>query len=497
MANANPGGPIMSKKTLQKNSETVEQFWKYQASLYDHNYGMNIFAADASSADSSINSSLYELRLLAAEAYANNSLFRAMVNNIVGHAKLHQFSFSVDTTNDTLNDDTEEHINRYVKSKISDASGNMNFYQLMDVVFRNWLITGETFTGLVYNETSKTYKTRVRVFETEKVRTPDYNTDRDIRVGCELDSYGNLKAIYYANADGKYKRISCYSQDEQVVYQICKREYPRQTHGIPIVASIHKVLYDCDIYRKSTVRSMANASAISILTTLQNPALAEATLQKQAEAKAKAAGVAPPVTNKPIIGVQPGAWVSLAPGEDIVQFKVEAPSSTYKEFITTVCSHMCGSIGFSYEYLFSSFADSSSASAKQMIQQSQDTLRGLISILVQDFVEPVIKSLMKELVADGKVDLGNVSIDEYLDSLHVVTPPLSVLSYSQDIDAAIKAVDGKILTRQDAVRNIYGKDYQAVFEQLKRETEEMAGIETVTEPTNPVGAPPNPDGTRG
>lgn len=511
---------------LKAERENMMKLWRYSAGVWDPMYGYNLYA-DNSDSENSTTRDLYIIRANAEELFANHPVYAAMIEQIVGTVVHTGFGFSVDTPNKELNDAIEKHIKRWAGSTACDARDTNNLNKLIEISVRDWLRVGESF-GLIVgtkkvenpddeNElASDEYFTKLRLLDANKIRSPggvDTPTKDNnwIVYGVEKDRYGVRKRIHYETSGGKFKTFQFKDpKGNSLVVQLYSQLFAEQTHGLPVCASIYRLMKDLSTFVKSEVQAAAVGSQINVIGHFKDPAGRSAQLdsfnKSNAPSKVKdtIAGTAAPRT---VMSISPGVILPLKDGEDITQFKLERPLANFQSFVDKIISIMCASSGFSYEYLFKTFSDSNYASARLAAIASQATAARYQAQVIDSLLKPLIRAFITELVATQKVDRGDMELIDIFEAVKIITPKAPILDLQKEINAYKAGVDANFITQQEATEKISNSDYDQVFKQRSREKleEKQLGIETDPQPettgtnTTPgqVGKPPGENSTRG
>lgn len=482
---------------------TNSRLWRYRASIYNENYGYNRNAdMNGNSSDASILQKLDELRKISLESYANMPIARAVINNIVAHTILDGIHFTVDTEDHKFNDAMQTKLNRWAASTDCDASGNHCLNELIECSLRTMLLFGEEYATFVTSEENpKSIQSKLRLIHPDRVRNPTTNKTnlkKDIVGGVELNRYGKEVAIFVSKKDGKYSRWALTDKEgNKLGTHLYRKEFIDQHHGVPALTTVYPLMLDLMTFIKSEVRAAANSSAINLMFHTENPAARTAGLWDQE-------GVDPTQLDAteiqlPIINADAGQMIPLLPHESISQLRLERPTGTFSPFVLEIVKEICASMGFAYEYLFMSFADSNYSSARLSALTSQKELRRLQILLTTRLIEPLLSAVVAEILGKNMVKMPDgYSLIDVLESINVVWTPFPLLDPGKEVDWMIKAMSANLMTLEDAAMKLNGKEYEAILTQVAREDRERInlGLPPMNEPKGNPGKPPGEDSTR-
>jgi capsid protein len=188
----------------------------------------------------------------------------------------------------------------------------------------------------------------------------------------------------------------------------------------------------------------------------------------------------------------------LGPSEELIQFKLERPSAMFAPFTEYVNKICCSAFGLSYEYLFTSWADSNFSSARINSLQTQAVIKANQKLAIQTTIMPLIGSLVKALVETGVVKT-DMEIETILESIKVIPPQMPLLDPQREIQVATARMDANLSNLQVEAEKMGLGDYMAILQQKAREEEEKKalGLGVNEAPPATPGAKPQESSTRG
>ncbi len=473
------------------------KFWKNRATQYDPNIGINPYANQTAPDDSIIND-IDSQRMLAEELFANHPIIKAVINNIVSHASITDYTITFDTGNADLDDELKKHWNRWSKKYI-DTTGKWNLNQLCEINLRNYLLYGESF-GLAVNpkfgtsEKPSPYDIAFRGVSPTRVKNPSNKTkrpsNRTIKAGIEIDNYGVARRLWMRGNNGKFNSVPWTDADNNpLVFHIMEPTFFDQTHGMVPITTVYRQALDLSIFMQSEVKAAVNSSQINIIATMNKPERANAISQGNINVGGNT--VDDPPIYKPIIPVNPGDMFQLLPGESIEQLKLDRPNAMMEPFVRFNLDIICRCFNVDYKYIFAEWQDSNYSSARLAALQTQGQLFKLQKTMVNRFIEPLTDYFIRTLVMDDKVDIGNMDIEDILDSYTIRTPKMPLIDPSKEAATSALLIEKNLSTHEREIERLNGEDYQDIFSQLGREKEMLSENSLTDEneinPDNPTG----------
>lgn len=473
------------------------KFWRNVASAYTKDYGYNPYL-DSQSEDDSINFDLDQQRYLAEEICQNHpvakSVIEALVKSINGVGG--GLRISVDTDDDDLNDQLEELINDYSKSKQCDAVRQYTLDDIFKVTARNLFTVGTSYGVLVKSPT--VFGTAFRGISWHSVKNPDSpKSDKIIKNGVEINKWGDFLALWVEMADGNFKGYKWTTSDgSPQVLQAFEKKFYNQTNGQVPWTSVYKMLLDLSVFIRSEVNAAATASQINILQTRKNAAAAQGNLgftEKTVETPTGQQTI-----RVPIVAVRPGTTLNMQPGDEIVQFKMERPASGFVPFVEYVTALVCSAVGYSWEYVFTKWSDSNYTSNRTNCLQTQARLKDMQDLIIEQTIRPIVETMVTNVI-ESKFIKTDKPVGEILKCITIAAPNFPLLDPQREVAAATARIDGNFSTHQKEAKTLGLGDYKDTFAQIGREKKEMIelGVVEQTEIPGQVGKPPGENSTRG
>lgn len=407
----------------------------------------------------------------------------------------------------------------WADEKTCDADRIDNFYQLQQLAFLSYLMSGDAFALLPMKEQKgQPYSLRVRIIEADRVCSPD-GYDRlvpcevkghkvhSIVQGVETDKDGMVIAYWICNQHPlsslsnqvgglEWTRVEAYgSSGRPNVLHVMNRERPGQLRGVPILAPVLEALKQLGRYTEAEI----TAAVISAMFTVF--------IQSEIVQNGKPIGEALPpeqlidAQDQGSIELGNGAIVALNPGEKVEFAKPEHPNSGYDIFFNAMVKEIGAALEIPPEVLEKQFTQNFS-SARGSLNEFWRTCGMMRDWFSDDFCQPVYKAWLAEAVARGRIQAPGFFSDPAICKAYTECawngPSRTALNPSQEVEAAVKRVDAGFSTAEDEAAQLTGSDFRknmrkrVVEARMKREVDEIAS----QPPSGAEQTPPDPGGEK-
>ena len=388
-----------------------------------------------------------------------------------------------------------------------DACGTNNFYELQQMLFSSWLMSGDVFVLIQEGKADqrRPYKLRLRALEADRVATPydsgfvftlttGKNTanGNTIYDGVEVDGGGKPVAYHIRNAnpldftrlDSKqFTRIEAEGKTTGLpnILHIMTAHRPEQYRGVSFLAPVIISLLQVGRYTEAELAAaVVNAFFTVYITSEENgedPAR-EAYGDDQSEVS----------DSEYEYEMGPGQVNILPPGEKPEPIKAEHPSGGFGAFMDAIVSQIGAALEIPKEILLKQFTASYSASRGALLEawKSFKTYR---QWFVNDFCDPVYELFLCEAVASGRVVAPGFFSDPAVRKAWLkcqwIGPAQGQLDPVKEVNAEILACQNGFSTYEDSALRLNGSDFNANVERLATELKLMteAGL-IMTPPDN-------------
>lgn len=403
----------------------------------------------------------------------------------------------------------------WADTKTCDSDGMDNFYQLQQLAFLSWLMSGDVFALLPMKKLpGQPYDLRVRIIEADRVCSPD-GFDRltpcevrgrrvhSIVQGVETDGDGMVIAYWIcnrhplsslANQAGpmEWTRVEAYgSTGRPNVLHVMNRERPGQLRGVPILAPVLEALKQLGRYTEAEITAAVLSAMFTVFvksaTVQTGPPIGEAIPpEQQIDAQ-----------DLNSIEMGNGAIVALNPGEDVEFASPTHPNSSYEAFFDAMVKEISSALEIPPEVLEKQFTKNFS-SARGSLNEFWRTCGMMRDWFSDDFTQPIYEAWFAEAVARGRIKapgfFGDPAIRKAYTECMWNGPSRTALNPSQEVEAATKRVDAGFSTAEDEAAQLTGSDYRKNIRKrvteakLKREVDEIANPPQTGIPRGPGAA---------
>lgn len=392
---------------------------------------------------------------------------------------------------EALEKQISDEFNLWADSPDCDAERLSSFYELQQLAFLNWLMSGDVFALLQNKERAGTpYRTCVLLVEADRVCTPgdylgaDTGTDDKILGGVEVDESGEVVAYHICrhhplsmrrlNGPGDWQRVEAWGKrtGRRNVLHVMTRERIGSRRGVPMLAPVIEALKQLGRYTDAElIAAVVNGyMAVFIETTEANAAPPIGELTEPQEALVDAG-------DKNSIELGPGIVVDLAPGERANPVTPGRPNATFDGFVTAVARQIGAALELPYELLVKQFTASYSASRGALLE-AWKAFAEYRDWMAEKFCQPIYEEWLSEAVARGRVRAPGFFDDPAIRKKYCNAqwygPTQGQLDPQKEANAAqLRCLYG-FSTRAKEAMELTGTDFRDNLRLAKRETALMA-----------------------
>lgn len=318
---------------------------------------------------------------------------------------------------------------------------------------------------------------KVQTVEASRVCNPDNARDTDeIAGGVEFDKKGRPVAIHVANRNPldfssttqnplKWVRVPIFGAKtgQRNVIQLITPTRAGQTRGAPILAPIIEDLKQISDLKRAEITAAVLSSCYAVVTKTENGAGAP-TLS---ETKPAAGDF-----NRVSLTLEPGTMLEgLLPNESVESFAPARPNPEFAPFYEAIAKEMAPALGLSAGVLLRHFTASYSASRGELLQVMEIMMRRRTSR-----ARAVNQILYTRMCAEA-VERGYIGLPGWFDVLmrqawtkaRWVGPSQGQLNPLDEVNAAIRKIEGGLSTEEEQTAELCGGDYDANQDQRDRE----------------------------
>lgn len=513
----------MRRSTARRYAEAMAS--EVNRKVYDRGYSdagashtkrsMKGFKASSGSAKEDIDENNYTLRQRARMLFMASPIASGAIGTMRTHVigvgmKLNP---SVDADVIGISDDEAQELNRKIKREFAlwadrkntcDALQLANFYQLQQLAFSSWLLSGDVF--VLKKQTNPTifspYGLRLQIVEADRCCTPnvtahDYMNWTQAKLdngnwcydGIEVNSDGAVVAYHFCNqypdsfdiskGPKKWTRVKAFGQKSGLanVIHLTVQERPEQYRGVTFLAHVIEPLLQIRRYTEAEIQAAIIESFFTVfIKTEEDPA--ENPLNETGTSYEGGPPYDDEFQNDTEYEMGPGNVNVLKPGESVEFGDPKRPQSNYDAFVYSVCRQIGASLGVPVDILMQKF-DASYSASRAALLEAWETYKMYRSWFIDGFCRVVYEWWMTEAVSSGRISapgffLNPITRDAYLKASWV-GPAQGQLDPVKELEAQKMQIDNGFTTYEDAAIQVNGSDWYDNMKKLSREKEMMSG----------------------
>lgn len=376
-----------------------------------------------------------------------------------------------------------------------------NFYELQQLAFINWLISGDCLALLPTKpRVNQPYDLRVQLIEADRLSSPNDTDTMDNKIigGVEVDETGEVVAYHisehhplsYETTKIEWKRVEAYGKrtGRRNVIHIMTRERIGQRRGVPFLAPIIESLKQLGRYTEAELVAAVVSGMFTVFIEHSDASTDDAIGSVIPEEQQVDAD------DESTIEMGPGVVVDLGENEKAHDINPGRPNPNFAGFVEAICQQIGASLEIPYELLVKRFNASYTAS-KGALEEAWKMFRMYRAWLATDFCQPIYEEWMAEAVAKGRIDAPGFFTDPAIKKAYCKAewngPAKGILDPVKEAKAAVSRVENGFSTRTQETMEITGGDYYSNIEQLKdeekklREVKKIASSNTTEQPKQP------------
>lgn len=390
--------------------------------------------------------------------------------------------------------------NLWADSTACDAERLSSFYELQQLAFLNWLMSGDVFALLQSKQRVGTpYTTCILLVEADRVSTPgdlyDMSTDEKIIGGVEVDGTGEVVAYHISKRHplsfrgvmekDDWVRVEAYGKEtgRRNILHVMMRERIGARRGVPLLAPVIEALKQLGRYTDAELIAAVVNGYMAVFIETENPSsdkpLGEIddALDEQVDRQ-----------DKDSIEWGPGSVIDLAPGEKAHDVSPGRPNSNFDGFVSSIAKQIGAALELPYELLMKQFTASYSASRAALLEAWKSFTQWR-DWMTEKFCQPVYEQWLAEAVARGRVAAPGFFADPLRRKVYCAAqwygPTQGQLDPVKEVEAANDRVKYGFSTRAREAMELTGTDFWDNIRTAKRENELMreAGLTALEKPS--------------
>ena len=474
------------------------------------NYGANTYKKSmigwqyaGGSAREDINDNLDVLRQRSRDIYMGVPLgtgaIKTMRTNVVGRGLMLKPTVDAVTLGITqeaaqqLNEQIQREWSLWADSPDCDMARLDNFYELQQLAFMGWLMSGDTLAVLpVKPRINQPYDLRIQLIEADRLSSPNgYDTmSNQIVGGVEVDKDGEVIAYHFskhhplsrATEPVEWVRVEAYGSrtGRRNVLHLMNRERIDQRRGVPFLAPVIEALKQLGRYTDAELVAAVVSGMFTVF------------IEKEENSEERAIGAAIPeemqidADDENTLEMGPGAILDLAEGEKPNIANPGRPNANFDGFVTSICRQIGTALEIPYELLMKHFTASYSAS-RGALEEAWKSFKMYREWITNDFCQPIYEEWLSEAVAKGRINAPGFFSDPLRRKAFCKAqwngPARGLLNPVQEVNAAEKRVANGFSTRANETMEMTGTDFYENCRQLEQEEKRLKGVKDIANST--------------
>lgn len=379
----------------------------------------------------------------------------------------------------------------FTNSPQIDYYGKSSFKTLQKIAFRNILLKGDVLRHMFYSSKRQGYRPCIQLLSGQWVKNPSAKLDdKNMVGGVALDDRGIETGYYIAKTNDQLldtydvNFVSRYNKAGLKEYELVKlnASESNQVRGIPLLAPCRDDILNLQVAKTNHItKFIVEAILTAFITTPEDKTAGTETLNA-----IKSLGVQSQEAMEDYddenLELLPGNVIKLQPGEDVRSIQNSQSSMEYGTLEKNLLTTIGGAVGVPYEMLIKQYGSSYSASRATIMSASKH-----FAELRQEFAEKFCNEFY-EMVIDYGIRTGLIDAPGYLEgsegyrkailSVTWIGPTPVIMDPVKEANAQMLMVSANLTTKEKAVRDLSGMDFEEVIERRAYEqaTEESYGF---------------------
>jgi len=397
----------------------------------------------------------------------------------------------------------ERFFRMYAGSRRIDHYGRLDFFQMQAVVFRNCAETGDCLMHRSYRGKRRNYEPYVQILSGRWVRNPQGETDsKGLTGGVYLDSMGRETGYSIAETtEERQDTYTCYPVqkfnprsgfEEYDLIRLDQRE-ANQVRGIPLLSPVLEDIQDLEAFKAAYKAKAATQALFTGVITSEkdapSPVVSTMDTLRGLALPRENGDALPAPSDVDDVKLGTGNIIALNPGEKLDMAESKVPATEYEKFIATELSQITAGSGFGgipSEMALQKYSNNYSAS-RATIAGQEKRWQDLRAMLSSGFCDPVWEQVIDYGIRIGEIEApGYIEGDwMYRKAVLAVTwigPAPINIDPKAEIEAMVMAIDNNLITKEDAVRMLFGKDFEETVERRAKEMRQEDSLKAADVP---------------
>jgi lambda family phage portal protein len=389
---------------------------------------------------------------------------------------------------------TQREFSLWADSIHCDAQRMNNFYELQQLAFLSFLMSGDVFAllPLIPRKNVLPYDLRVHLIEADRVCDPDLRqSKKNIINGVEIGNFGEVVAYYvaqfhplsYGTGKKEWQRIEKFGSKtgRPNIIHLMEAERPEQRRGVPLLAPVIEALKQLGRYTEAELMAAVVSGMFTVFIKSSSPE-GDIPLGSGIEDDER-------MDDKEEYNYElgNGAIIALGEGEDVKETNPGRPNTAFDGFVTSICRQIGTALELPYELLIKHFTASYSASRAALLE-AWKMFRMRRTWLANDFCQPIYEEWLAEAIAKGRIYAPGFFSDPMVKKAYCGAewngPSPGQIDPLKEVNAAEKRVLNGFSTRARETVELTGGDYYRNIRQLSTEKKLMEEAGLAWDPKN-------------
>lgn len=346
-----------------------------------------------------------------------------------------------------------------------------NFYELQQLAFLSWLMSGDTFALLpLIKRQGMPYDLRVQIVEADRICNPSRFLsifDTKIVNGVEINANGEVVAYHIAdkhphsttsfkNSWTKIEKFGALTGRPNIIH-LMESERPEQRRGVPVLAPVMESLKQLSRYSDAELMAAVISGMYNVFVTSESAATTGNGLTSSIPEEEQIDG-----EDETSVELGNGMIHFLEEGEKIQESNPGRPNTAFDGFVTSICRQVGSALEIPYEVLLKHFTSSYSASRAALLE-AWKMFKMRREWMANDFCQPIYEEFLAEGIAKGRIYAPGFFTDPLAKKAYCGAewngPSQGQLDPLKEVNAAEKRVANGFSTRARETVELTGGDW--------------------------------------
>lgn len=357
---------------------------------------------------------------------------------------------------------------------LCDIEQSKTFIEMQRLAIAEYVVVGEAFAIRSFLSRTDKVGLVIQMAEPEQldtIKTKNPDTDREIRGGIEINSYGAALAYWFysgGSINNGYSRESTRVPAERVDH-FFRQNRVRQTRGVTLLSPVMMKMRHLGMYDEYQLIAARLEACIG------------GVIKHDSYAGDLGIGLPKELTDtgedaygSDEIVMEPGMMPRLRPGEDVVFNTPTKPGQQYQPFARVQVGQSAAGIGLDYSQVARDYSEGNFSSQRQALLDVWKETDALQLLLITDFCMPIREAFKRFAIIQGLIEAPGFFDSPEMEQAYLEDewrgPKKPWIDPLKEVNAAVKAIDYTLETHASLL-NERGQDVRDVFKQKSQDKE--------------------------